>query len=75
MAAPDFVESATEVAVMVAVEGRPDAIVGAVKVAVVAPVDAIEPLDAVQVTPLLAESLVTVAVKVAVWDGQPVLFG
>jgi hypothetical protein len=63
---PDLLVSVTETAVILAEAGSPEMIVGAVYVAVVAPVDWIVPVDADQVTPLPEGSLLTVAVKVAV---------
>ena len=63
---PNFVESAWEVAMMVALVGSPEATVGAVYVAVkgLPGLTVIVPLDAVQVTPWV--EFATVAVNCAV---------
>ena len=74
---PDLFVSATDVAVMVAEEGSSAMTFGAVYIAVNAPVDVIDPGEADHVTPILCESLVTVAEKFAVWFGhsEPGSFG
>jgi hypothetical protein len=76
---PVFEVSAADVAVIVTEAGRPAAIVGGVYVAWVESVAAMDWPPRVgltlQVTPLLPESLVRVAVKVAVELVQPGLCG